>query len=180
MLSDIGADTLQLHPDTLVRGRRTPDRLEAVVEFVKGGGGLLMVGGYMSFSGFEGKARFHGTALEGPLHVRMLGYDDRRETPAGVSPEVRMAHHPVLAGVPADWPHFLGYNRVEPDGGEVLLAFRDDPLLVVGDHGAGRTAAFTSDCSPHWGSPEFMAWDGYAPFWDGLVSWLAGAAEGRR
>lgn len=173
ILSDISADTLQLHPDTFVRGRRTPDRLAEIAQYVADGGSFLMVGGYMSFSGFEGKARFHGTGIEQLLPITMMGYDDRIEAPAGVTPAVQAGDHPVLAEVPGDWPHFLGYNRVRADDGDVLLAFGEDPLLVVGEHGSGRTAAFTSDCSPHWGSPEFMAWDGYAPFWDGLLSWLA-------
>lgn len=174
ILSDIGADTLLLHPDTFVRGQRTPNRLREIADWVAAGdGGFLMIGGYMSFSGFEGKARFHGTHVEGMLPIRMLGYDDRVETPEGVTPGVIAADHPVLEGLPAEWPHFLGYNRVEPTGGDVLLGFADDPLLITGTHGEGRVAAFTSDCSPHWGSPEFMAWDGYAPFWDQLLSWLS-------
>jgi uncharacterized membrane protein len=179
VLSDIGADTLHLHPDTFVRGKRTPDRLAEIVAYVEGGGGFLMVGGYMSFSGFEGKARFHGTPIERLLPVRMLGFDDRVEAPAGVTPAVRMADHPVLAGTPGDWPHLLGYNRLVADGGETVLTVDDDPLLVVDEHGAGRSAAFASDCSPHWGSPEFMAWSGYGPFWDTLLRWLASGAGAR-
>lgn len=173
VLSDIGADTLQLHPDTFVRGQRRPDRLAEMARFVETGGGFLMIGGYMSFSGFEGKARFHGTAIEDILPVQMLGFDDRRETPQGVTPQLRATDHPILEGLPSDWPHFLGYNRLVADGGDVLLGVGNDPFLVVGTHGQGRTGAFASDCSPHWGSPEFMAWDGYGPFWDALVSWLA-------
>lgn len=176
VLSDIGADTLQLHADAFVHGRRTPNRLAELHRWVQGGGGFLMIGGYMSFSGFEGKARYHGTPIERLLPVRMLGYDDRAETPEGVTPTVSAPGHPVLEGVDAQWPHFLGYNRLVPDGGEVLLAFpdQDDPLLVVDSVGAGRAAAFASDCSPHWGSPEFMAWSGYGRFWSGLLGWLAG------
>jgi len=174
VLSDIGADTLQLHPDAFVRGRRTPNRLAEIRRWVEGGGGFLMVGGYMSFSGFEGKARYHGTPIERLLPVRMLGYDDRAETPEGVTPHVTAPGHPVLDGLGQEWPYFLGYNRLVPDGGEVLLAFEDDPLLVVDTVGDGRAAAFASDCSPHWGSPEFMAWSGYGRFWDALLGWLGG------
>ena len=177
VLSDISADTLQLHPATLVDGQRRPDRLAEIGDYVRGGGGFLMVGGYMSFSGFEGKARFHGTEIERILPVRMLGYDDRLEAPGGITPTVRGASHPALAAPSSDWPHFLGYNRLMADGGEVLLSFGEDPLLVVEAVGAGRTAAFASDCSPHWGSPEFMAWDGYGVFWHTLLQWLSGAVS---
>ena len=47
-----------------------------------------------------------------------------------------------------------------------------DPLLAVGRHGAGRGAAFASDCAPHWCPPAFMAWPGYDPLWGNVVRWL--------
>lgn len=174
VLSDIGADTLLLHPDTFDRGQKTPDRLRLVRDYVASGRGLLMVGGYMSFSGFEGKARYQNTALAEALPVRMLGYDDRVETPEGVVPEVRQ-QHPVLDGLGTPWPYFLGYNRLvaKPEA-SVLLSVGDDPFLAVSSHGRGRVAAFASDCSPHWGSPAFMEWPGYGPFWNQLMRWLAG------
>ncbi len=175
ILSDIGADTLLLHPDTFVRGQRTPNRLAVLQRWVRSGGGFLMVGGYMSFAGFEGKGRYHRTPVEACLPVEILGHDDRAELPEGVCPRVLTGDHPVLDGLPEPWPYFLGYNRLtaKPDA-TVLLAVDDDPFLAVWEHGDGRAAAFASDCSPHWGSPEFMAWEGYAPFWDRLLGWLAG------
>lgn len=175
LLSDIGADTLLLHPDTFERGQRTPNRFRLLDEYVTGGGGLLMVGGYMSFSGFEGKARYQGTPLAGVLPVTMLGHDDRIEAPEGMAPRV-VTDHEVLAGLPSEWPAFLGYNRIvaKPEA-TLLMTIGDDPFLVLGTHGAGRTSAFASDCSPHWGSPDFLAWKGYATFWDQLLGWLAEA-----
>src|ERR1041385_7496594 len=92
ILSDIGADTLQLHPDTFDRGLRTPDRLQLLADYTAAGHGLLMGGGYLSCSGFEGKARYQNTALAKVLPVGMLGYDDRVETPQGVVPSVREKH----------------------------------------------------------------------------------------
>jgi len=178
VLSDIGADTLLLHPDTFVRGKRTPNRLMVIDEWVSSGGGLLMVGGYMSFAGFEGKGRYHATPVESALPVDILGYDDRAERPEGVHPRVEVGDHPVLAGLPGPWPYFLGYNRLTAKtAASVLLAVNDDPFLVVGPRGEGRSAAFASDCSPHWGSPDFIAWEGYAAFWDQLLGWLAGRAD---
>ena len=175
MLSDISADTLQIHPDCFDRGQRTPDRLRVAADFVAQGGGLVMVGGYMSFSGLEGKARYKATPLAEVLPVEMLGHDDRVETPEGVVP-VRVAEHEALAGIDGDWPHFLGYNRLrtKPDAA-ALLDVGPDPMLVVGEYGRGRTAAFASDCSPHWGSPEFMAWEHYGRFWGQLMNWLGEA-----
>jgi uncharacterized membrane protein len=174
VLSDISADTVQLHPACTERGERTPDRLRVLSDHVRAGHGLLMVGGYMSFSGFEGKARYQATPLASVLPVELMGHDDRVEAPEGVTPEIRAAHE-VLDGISADWPYFLGYNRVIAKAdADVLMTVGEDPFLVVGVEGDGRTAAFASDCSPHWGSPAFLAWPYYPRFWSQLVSWLGG------
>jgi uncharacterized membrane protein len=174
VLSDIAADTIQLTPACVERGERTPDRLRVLREHVQAGHGLLMVGGYMSFSGFEGKARYQSTPLAAALPVELLGHDDRVETPEGVTPVVR-APHPVVDGLEPQWPHFLGYNRFRAKGdANVLMTVEEDPFLVLGSYGRGRTAAFASDCSPHWGSPEFLAWPDYGRFWSRLVDWLGG------
>jgi uncharacterized membrane protein len=174
VLSDISADTIQLHPACVERGERTPDRLRVLKEHVELGHGLLMVGGYMSFSGFEGKARYQSTPLASVLPVGLLGHDDRVEMPEGVTPSLRSSH-PVLEGIGSDWPHFLGYNRLQAkEDATIVLAVEDDPFLVLAPAGEGRVAAFASDCSPHWGSPEFLAWPGYSRFWSQLVTWLGG------
>jgi uncharacterized membrane protein len=176
VLSDIPADTIQLHPRVFDHGERTPDRLRVLADFVRVGGGLLMVGGYMSFSGIEGKAHYQFTPLVDVLPVVMLAADDRIELPEGVNPVVATGDHPILAGVPSDWPYFLGYNRLEAKAGaDVLMTAQDDPFLVVGAYGEGRAAAFASDCSPHWGSPEFLEWSHYGRFWGQLIDWLGGA-----
>jgi uncharacterized membrane protein len=176
MLSDIAADTLQIHPDCFDHGKRTPDRLRVLADYTAAGGGLIMVGGYMSFSGIEGKAHYQATPLARVLPVGMLGYDDRMETCEGVVPKVEREHE-VLAGIAGEWPFFLGYNQLtaKPDA-ELVMSIEGDPFLVLGRHGDGRTAAFASDCSPHWGSPEFLAWEHYARFWGQLVDWLGANA----
>ncbi|MHC5115638.1 MAG: glutamine amidotransferase, partial [Planctomycetota bacterium] len=66
---------------------------------------------------------------------------------------------------------------------------RSYPLLVLGDYGLGRTAAFASDVAPHWVGP-FVDWgnkrikaraDGsqtievgnwYAEFFANVLQWL--------
>jgi uncharacterized membrane protein len=175
ILSDIGADTFLLHPDTLHRSIRRPNTLKVIADYIEAGGALLMVGGFMSFSGFGGNACYHNTVLADVLPVEMLGYDDRIECPEGVNPEPVKAH-PALAGLPAEWPHFLGYQRLKAkaDADVLMTVGKSDPFLVVGSYGKGRVAAFASDCSPHWGSPEFVGWDHYASFWNGLCGWLSG------
>ncbi|MDQ1106053.1 glutamine amidotransferase [Nocardioides zeae] len=175
VLSDAPADSFLLPHAVFVKGERRPNRLAVIGEFVHQGGGLLMIGGYMSFSGFEGRGRFSLTPLAEVLPVDMLVHDDRIESPEGVVPKP-VAAHAVLEGVDEQWPYFLGYNRFGAKAdATTLMEVGGDPFLVVGEHGAGRTAAFASDCSPHWGSPEFMAWDDYASFWSQLVAWVGGA-----
>ena len=86
ILSDIGANSILLAPQTFERSEPAPDRLAAIEEYVRAGGGLLMVGGYLSFAGIEGKARYHGTPVESVLPVLIAEVDDRVEAPQGVVP----------------------------------------------------------------------------------------------
>lgn len=175
ILSDTGSNTLLLHPDTFARSARMPNRCSLIRDYVRGGGALLMIGGYMSFSGVDAKAKYGQTAVADVLPVGCLGVDDLMERPEGVTP-VALREHPALANVPGDWPHFLGYNKTLPvDGCEVVMGIEDSPFLAFGQFGSGRAAAFASDCAPHWGPPEFVNWAGYDPLWQGIVGWLTGA-----
>lgn len=173
VLSDIPADSLLLPHAVFVKGERRPNRLRSLAKFAEEGGGLLMIGGFMSFAGFEGRGRYATTPIAEALPVEISHHDDRNEEPEGVNPMV-VTDHAILQGISGEWPYFLGYNRFKAKpGSEVVLRAGNDPFLVVGTHGKGRVAAFASDCSPHWGSPEFMAWSHYATFWSQLVAWLA-------
>jgi uncharacterized membrane protein len=69
---------------------------------------------------------------------------------------------------------FLGYNRfsAHPDA-DVLLQMGPDPFLVVWEYGEGRSAAFASDCGPHWGPPAYLNWEHHDRFWAQFVGWLA-------
>ena len=141
ILSDIGANTLLLHPETFARSVPRPDRIAAIRDYVEAGGGLLMVGGYLTFAGIEGKARWSGTPVEEALPVTIEAADDRVESPAGATPLVRQPGHPIVAGLPTKWPDLLGYNRVLPkDGTDVVVTVGDDPLIVAGAFGSGRGA----------------------------------------
>jgi uncharacterized membrane protein len=177
VLSDIGADSLLLHPDTFVRGQRTANRLRLIADWVGAGGGFLMVGGYYSFQGIHGAARYRGTPVEKILPVSLLPYDDRVEVPEGFEPVAEGAgDHPILAGIGGPWPYLLGFNELQakPDA-EILLRTGDGrPLLVVGKHGAGRTMAWASDIGPHWLPDAFGAWPGYGRLWRQAFAWLAG------
>ncbi|MFF3668607.1 glutamine amidotransferase [Microtetraspora malaysiensis] len=174
VLSDIGANSILLHPDTWLACGKTVNRIELLAEWVEQGGGLAMAGGYLSFQGFEAKAAYSGTAVERVLPARISRFDDRVETPQGVPGALADGSHPITAGLPAEWPALLGYNRFEvPEDATLLATVGGDPLLAVREAGAGRTLAWASDIAPHWCPDEFMAWDGYATLFTRAVRWLA-------
>ncbi|SMY07139.1 glutamine amidotransferase [Flavimaricola marinus] len=175
LLSDIGANTLLLHPDTFARAEARPDRLASIRDYVAAGGGLIMVGGYLTFQGIDAKAQYAGSPVEEALPVTFSRHDDRVECPAGVTAELAMPGHPMLEGVSGDWPALLGYNRAQArDGAEIVATAGGDPLLVAGTHGKGRGVAFASDCGPHWAPPSFVEWSGYAALWANMAGWAAG------
>jgi uncharacterized membrane protein len=180
ILSDVGVNSLSLLPSF-----RPPhavpmgeNRLDNLRRFVEGGGGLLMCGGYFSFSGYSGRAAFAGTPVEAVLPVLCeRGFDDRVEMTQGYRMEVTEAGraHPITAGLAWDDGYLLlGYNRVraKPDA-EVLATYEGDPQIVVGRAGRGRSMAFASDVAPHWAG-SFVHWADYATFWVRAVRWLAG------
>lgn len=172
ILSDIGANTLLLHPDTFVRSVVMPNRLHALRDYVADGGGLVMAGGYLTFQGVDAKGQYAGSAVEEALPVTLMRADDRVESPQGVVPNVTDASHPIVRGLDAQWPALLGYNRVTAKPGSALIgSVGADPLLVAGTFGKGRGVAFTSDCAPHWAPPPFLDWSGYAPLWNGIAEW---------
>ena len=174
VLSDIGANTLLVPKATFVGGRTVPNRLRSLAEWVDGGGALLMVGGYLSFQGIEGKANYRATPLADVLPVLMEIGDDRQETPEGSAAHVTQSGHPVMRGLPEPWPRILGYQRLQARvGTQVLATVGDHPLLVVGTYGAGRVAAFATDMGPHWLPRKFVEWPGYARLWQQLTAWLA-------
>lgn len=176
VLSDIGANSINLATGLLEGQTYGHDRIGALVEWTRNGGALVMIGGYLSFSGFQARGAFHPTALPQALPVDLLPTDDRVETPGGLTPAVVDADHPIVAGIEGAWPSLLGYNRViaKPDA-HTIATIGADPLVVVGEFGEGRSAVFTSDCSPHWAPPAFCEeWDGYDTLFAGLLDWVTG------
>lgn len=184
LLSDIGSNTLLLHPDVWLGGNTVPNRLKLMREYAETGGGLMMIGGYFSFQGIDGKARWHKTAVETALPVTCLPYDDRYEAPEGIETEIVLPSHPIVAGLNEKWPALLGMNEVlvktAPDV-QVIAQVQTDhgalPLLVAGSYGKGRTLAWTSDIGPHWLPAKFVAWRGYRKLWIQAFSWLTRRSE---
>lgn len=174
ILSDIGSNSLLLPPQVFEQGQRCPNRLKVIREWVGIGHGFVMVGGYLSFQGYQGIANYAGSPIEDVLPVKISRWDDRKEAPEGLNPSVSNVDHRITRGLDARWPTLLGYQLVETKkDAQTLATVNEDPLLVVGQHGKGRTAAFMSDISPHWATEEFMQWLGYKTLFNNLISWLA-------
>ncbi|MBD0862919.1 cytoplasmic protein [Gordonia sp. zg691] len=174
VISDIGSNSFLLPDETFLRSEKSPNRLGLVADFVGRGGGLLMVGGYLSFTGIDGKARYGMSPLADVLPVTMLPYDDRIERSEGLKVDVCQPDHPILGGTPADWPEFLGYNQlVAKDGSDVVVRAGNDPMLVGGEFGLGRSVAFASDLAPHWATPEFVSWTHYTDLWSSILGWAS-------
>ena len=178
ILSDIGSSSLLLHPDVWLHSKSTPNRLSLLQHYVEQGGGLAMVGGYLTFQGIDGKGRWRNTPVEATLPVRCHPFDDRIEVPEGTRTILDKPEHPLLKGVPADWPSLLGLNEVMLADNAELLASAETaqgthPLLAISTYGEGRTLAWMSDMSPHWLPMDFAEWSGYRQLWINFLTWLS-------
>lgn len=173
VISDIGANTFLLQNDTFYNMKILPNALELIKQYVAEGGGLLMIGGYLSFMGIEAKANYKNTVLAEVLPVIMLDGDDRVEKPEGVFATSVNSSHTAVKGF-SEWPLFLGYNKVSAkENAEVILNIDEDPLLIFGQYMKGKTSCFMSDCSPHWGSREFLAWKYYTDMWVNILKHIS-------
>ena len=154
-----------------VDGQPGPNKLQELAEYVHNGGGLGMIGGYLSFAGIEGKAHYANTVIEDVLPVTISNHDDRVETPEGVQPDVLQPRHPIMAGVETLGP-LLGFNSVTAKSeATVIAALGRYPLLAVWTVGRGRTFAYSSDCRPHWASRSYIESKAFAQLWCQLVTW---------
>lgn len=173
VLSDIGANTLLLPDSVFMRSEMLPNRCQSLKDYVLGGGALLMIGGYMTFAGIDGKGKWHDTPVQDVLPVEVLTVDDREEHPEGIKPAFVDKAHPVFDGIDSEWPPVLGYNRTkEKEDGQVLATVGPDPFVSVGKFGKGRSAVVTTDCAPHWAPLIFCNWEHYNRLWQNLAAWL--------
>jgi Mg-chelatase subunit ChlD/uncharacterized membrane protein len=87
--------------------------------------------------------------------------------------------HEITRGVPWDtMPPLRGYVatsfRSHAPTASLLLTSpvggQHDPIAAAWGFGLGRSVAFTSDASGHWGAP-WLGWNGYGAFWPQAVRW---------
>ena len=142
---------------------------EAIARQVARGTGLLMIGGWASFSGPCGGWR--GSVIESLLPVRCLTRDDRRQFPAGALVVVTRRHGMFRPHLFASPPSICGLNEVRPKPRSlVLLSARrivsrvsrttrsfslsldphEYPVLAIDVNPQRRIAALTTDVAPHW------------------------------
>ena len=173
ILSDIGADTLNIPIETWSASKRMPNRCNLLREYVLEGGSLLMFGGYMTFSGIGGQGKWAHTAVRDVLPVKLMPYDDRMEHCEGVEPQTVAPDHPVVKGIDEPWPCVLGYNYSEIRPEAALIAtVCGDPFIAVGSYGKGKSGVVSTDCAPHWAPPEFVNWKHYDTMIKNMLDYL--------
>ena len=129
--------------------------MELVYEYVRHGGGVLILGGQNAF----GHGEFRATRIETLSPVIDGGPFDLKWNPDGwrLTPG---APHAVRTGVDFGAParvYWAHRTRAKPDT-TVVLTFDGSPALVLGRFGKGRVAAFTGSVL---GEPR----PGRVPFW---------------
>jgi uncharacterized membrane protein len=177
-----------------------PAAAEGIGRAVEDGAGLVMIGGWTSFTGHGGD--WGGSPLAALLPVICAAEDDRRNVASGVWLEAAEPGHPLLRGLDlAAPPVVCGYNAVTLAPGATLVARGRHvafsagapalgeavPLLAARAAGAGRAVAFMSDLTPHW-CGGIVDWgaerrrlstgaevgEGYIALVNNLVGWASG------
>jgi uncharacterized membrane protein len=176
-ISDVGSSTF-LITERCYAGERTPNRLIEMEKYVSRGGGFLMFGGYLSYSGIHGKGMYRRTAVEKLLPVTLEIGDDRVECPEGIIPKVVKKDHPILTGIPEKWGGwFVSYNRLKAKQQATVIAqieeYENDPFLVAWNYGKGRAVASAADCAHHGATPSFLEWEYTNTYFGNLVKWCA-------
>ena len=170
--------------------------LENIRSYVEGGGGLMMLGGPLSFA----SGRYTGTPIAKVLPVELpspIDAPDQLLDTERFSPKLTTlgAIHPVTAlryettdnrNLWNDLPPLEGVNKVlraKKDASVLAVhpRLRDKsnapmPVIVAGDYGKGRSLAVTTDSLWRW---DFVAAgeagnDGrhYLKLWDNAIRWL--------
>ncbi len=146
----------------------TKKQFEIITQKVAQGMGLIMIGGWESFVGIDGK--YNETNLADVLPVKMQDTDDRVNCYQPCLIEMSN-EHVITEGLPfSECPAGIGgYNLIcaKSDSSVILKSrqfkvslkngkFEFVPseqardLLIVGQYGKGKTLAFASDVAPHW------------------------------
>lgn len=162
------------------------ETLQALATEVENGKGLLMLGGFHSF----GAGGYQQTVLRDVLPVEMSRLD-RQDFGDPIRADIHLAgpltmsvaqsHFLSALGVDEEGapalnvlPPLAGANKVvgaKPRAMTVFETEAQQPLLVAGEYGLGRTLAFTADSTWQW----IFAGKGniHKRFWRQAILWLA-------
>jgi uncharacterized membrane protein len=159
--------------------------LPRLVNYVRAGGGIILVGGPSSFAGGHYAASTFESVLPVKLDARqkpsdLLDFVPRYTDAGRAAPVLR----PLIELLGDALPEMPGSNTLGParDGAVVLWEHpRRDvdgkpmPVLALGESGDGRTIALGVDGTHLLAFSEFgarAAGQGYGALWDGLLGWL--------
>ena len=167
ILSDNRSEYFAASGSDIYKERQNAKQADLIRDYVQEGGALLMIGGYLTFSGVDAKGKWHDTAVQEVLPVEVLTVDDRMEHCEGIRP-VTVKEHEALKGLPKEWPEILGYNKtiLKPEAEMAAMAGKD-PFIAFGKYGKGRSAVFTSDCA-RTGAAGICEWEYYDTLWQGI------------
>jgi uncharacterized membrane protein len=187
----LGSFDLIVFQNFTYRGYHMKQYLPLIRDYVRDGGGFVMVGGDLSFA----SGGYAGTAIETFLPVTLPGDRGDLLQPERFRPVLTEAgkRHPItsLSLVPeenaARWaklPELTGTNRVtgvRPDATVLLqhpsrtVGGAPEPIVSAMEYGKGRVLSITTDTTWHW---DFLAaGEGgdnrdYYRFWGNGIRWL--------
>ncbi|MDD5938272.1 MAG: glutamine amidotransferase [Clostridiales bacterium] len=182
ILSDCGYNNVVLQPGNTPPFRipMGPDRVQAIYDYVQQGGGLIMVGGWLSYSGMQGKGMYGGTKIEELLPVKCMprGADDRMEVTAGYMMQIEDPEHPIVKGIDWSIPYcLLGYNKTFlREDAHLIASYNGDVQMATRQVGKGRSFSYCSDVTPHWAG-NFFDHPQYKELWMRIIRWTAGALK---
>lgn len=158
------------------------DQLESIATAVDRGTGLVAIGGLQAFA----DGGYATSPLARVLPVQLASLQGQSQIAGNVTPKLTLLH-PITSLAPSDsalaeqqavWDKLpslvgasrLGQPRVAPGINVLLETVDQSPLLVVGEYGAGRVAAFGGDSTWRWwrrGDDE-----SHRRFWRQMILWL--------
>jgi len=178
----LGSFDMMIFQNFTHRGYRMSSYLPLIRDYVRGGGGFVMVGGDQSFSG----GGYAGTPIADLLPFELLPNAKDAVTLGDFRPTLSAegARHPITAlslspEENAAWwartPLLSGNNRVgalKPEARALLWRERE-PVMAVMEVGAGRALALTTDSLWRWGFEEGAdAGAAYHRLWGNAIRWV--------
>jgi uncharacterized membrane protein len=165
----------------LPASRMPPALQEKLAAMLRGGAGLLMIGGYESF----GPGDWRRSPIADFLPVQMKEDDGQTEAEYPFRPTDAGLRHYILRLAPDPELNKKAWESLRPlDGGSLWSGLRQNalvlaetpdgkPLLAAQETGRNRALAFAADSTWRWASKNKEGKVAHAKFWRQLMLWLA-------